>query len=611
MQLRVQNERRDQIEQDETKLRTTQFAHEGHVRHALDRAAFLEQQVADLRNAYRQPEHRYERKPASAASRDTQEYCMYGKDDGDDYEGGDDDDDDHYDYEWTEPEYAHHRPKSTPKMFTGTQTQTRTAPASASTGAREPPRDDGGRPPRRPDSSGGGASMGGGGANANPPGRRSGSGRNQGNGGPGGGPGGDDDDDADDRVPAPRHRHYEGSATNGYIRQEADKVEITCLPRSSFDVDSWFTTVYDAVMACSNTPDEAYAWVLDVWQDDATFTSLADSGPRFMSLDSKLRAALTKYITGDVANKHRELADEITKATDRAQHRKIPLRGRQILYIIRTFYQIDSEKRIQYSMHNLMSIEYPGDAQMSKFLRSWDHMLSNMQDNLRCLDEKFLEELLLGGIRKSERLKNYLDYYDRCLLDHLGRCYKYLHNTLGKVVIEDRQRKHKESLLSDVHAGRKKTQPVAAVTPTPNARTGGENATRSGTGGGRQRRREPGDSASDHGGSESGGENSTNFRALERKDRCCIRNLWGKCDLEWTDALGCSFGPHTKVCPEPLTKLRLYENMLAEHGPPTLAPADKGKGKGKGKGKDKGKGKGKGKPPAPAVAAEAAAAPQP
>ncbi len=107
-------------------------------------------------------------------------------------------------------------------------------------------------------------------------------------------------------------------------------MKISGLPRSSFDVKGWFTTVYDAVMACSNTPDEAYAWILDVWEDDTTLASLADCGPRFMSLDSKIRASLTKYVSGEAANKHRELADEIIKATDLAQDRKVPLRGRQI-----------------------------------------------------------------------------------------------------------------------------------------------------------------------------------------------------------------------------------------------------------------------------------------
>ena len=206
-QLRVQTERREQDAHDETKARTTQFAHEEQVRHALARAASLEKQVADLRNSHRQPEPRYAEKSHSYTSHHTQEFSIDGGD------GGDDDDDDYYE----DCHYEHHRPKNLPKVFTGTQTQTRTA--SASTGA--PPRDDGGKPPRRPDSSGGGDSVGGGGAKANLPGRRSGSdGRgNQGNGGPGGGPGGDDGDDADDRVPAPRRRPYEAAA-NGYIRKE-------------------------------------------------------------------------------------------------------------------------------------------------------------------------------------------------------------------------------------------------------------------------------------------------------------------------------------------------------------------------------------------------------
>ncbi len=238
-QLRVQNERRDQAAIDEAKLRTTQFAHEEQIRHALARTATLEQMVADLRRLPQQPERHYESKPRSTTSRNTQEYYLYGN--GDDYDGGDDDDDDHFDYEWTEPEYAHHRPKHLPKVFAGTQTQTRTATASTSTGAREPPRDDGGRPPRRPGSGGGSDGGGGGRADATPPGRRQGfpprggDGRGyQGGGGPGGGPGdGDDggDDDVDQHLPTQRPvRNTSGVWTRE--KREADEVKLSGLPKA-------------------------------------------------------------------------------------------------------------------------------------------------------------------------------------------------------------------------------------------------------------------------------------------------------------------------------------------------------------------------------------------
>ena len=60
---------------------------------------------------------------------------------------------------------------------------------------------------------------------------------------------------------------------------------------------------------------------------------------------------------------------------------------------------------------NITSVVYPGDAHMAKFLYDWNDMLNNMKVGVT-LDDKFLEETLVNVIRKSEDLKNYVDYYD-------------------------------------------------------------------------------------------------------------------------------------------------------------------------------------------------------
>ena len=93
------------------------------------------------------------------------------------------------------------------------------------------------------------------------------------------------------------------------------------------------------------------------------------------------------------------------------------------------------------------------------------------------------------------------------------------------------------------------------------------------------------------------------MKDIAYKDRCCIRNLWCKCEEEVENG-GCRYGPHTHIVPEVLLKHSYYVSMLAEHGTPTVKPA-KGKGRGKGKSKDKGKAA------APAVIGETAAGQQP
>ena len=228
--------------------------------------------------------------------------------------------------------------------------------------------------------------------------------------------------------------------------------------------------VESAVSSCSCTLD-AYPWILEVTDDDATFDALSICELRFESLDSKLRTALTRFTVGDQANKHRELSNVIVKATEDCKRRRVLIRRRQLLHLVFTFYQVDTDKRIKFDLMNITSIEYPGDAHMAKFLFEWDDMLNNMKDGVT-LDQKFLEEVMIGVIRKSEDLKIYVDYYDRQFKDSPDRNYAYLHKTIAKVVLEKRQRLNKEALLVDHSAQRRGRPQVAAVlTPDPNTST--------------------------------------------------------------------------------------------------------------------------------------------
>ncbi len=255
---------------------------------------------------------------------------------------------------------------------------------------------------------------------------------------------------------------------------------------------------------------------------------------------------------------------------------------------------MDKDKRIRFDLMNITSVVYPGDAHMAKFLFDRDDMLFNMKGGVT-LDQKFLEENLLGVIRKSDDLKTYIDYYGRQFDDHPDRSYAYLHKTIARVVLEKRHRVNKEALLVDHSASQRRRPPtVAAVTPDPTSTQKGKGEKGKGKGKGRGG---GSDATASDGGSSDGGSERVSLIYIPYNERCCIRNLWLKCEGDVKDG-GCRYGPHTHIVPDVLLKHSYYLGMLEENGTPTV----KAKGK-------QDKGRGKGKDVAPAVAGTESADP--
>jgi hypothetical protein len=364
------------------------------------------------------------------------------------------------------------------------------------------------------------------------------------------------------------------------MKKEADKIEVPPLVRSSADLKAWSQAIYDAVMSASTTPDDAYAWILELTDDSATYETMGRCEVRFLNLDTKLRSAISKQVAGEQASKYRELANVIVEASEKCMKLRVPIRGRQLVQIIQAFYQIDKEKHIQYDLYALTTMTYPGDPHMPKFLFDWNNMLGNMRADVKA-DLRFLELVLYNLLGKSHDMRGHLEHYDRQVDDHPDRSYAYLHKMLGKVVVEKRQRRNKEQLIIEQAGNRRPTAAPATPGATP-AATDGNNSD----------------------GSSSGGKAKRGvFKDVEYKDRCCIRHLWGKC-AEVVANGGCRFGPHSEEAPDVVKGHPLYAIMLSENG----APGDNAIGnpwqiKGAGKGK---KGRGKGKNAAPAVGGEAA-----
>ena len=116
--------------------------------------------------------------------------------------------------------------------------------------------------------------------------------------------------------------------------KEAETINLPDFPNPE-SYRSWKTATREAVRAASDSPDEAFKWVLEAYDKDANHTSLRDPG-KFLTLDTKLLAALTKVARGELS---REIL--IFKETEATKSRAA--RGRQVLYLFDQYFKTNEE----------------------------------------------------------------------------------------------------------------------------------------------------------------------------------------------------------------------------------------------------------------------------
>ena len=112
--------------------------------------------------------------------------------------------------------------------------------------------------------------------------------------------------------------------------KEAETINLPDFPNPE-SYRSWKTATREAVRAASNSPDEAFKWILEAYDKDADHASLRDPG-KFLTLDTKLLAALTKVARGELS---REIL--IFKETEATKSRAV--RGRQVLYLFDQYFK--------------------------------------------------------------------------------------------------------------------------------------------------------------------------------------------------------------------------------------------------------------------------------
>ena len=73
--------------------------------------------------------------------------------------------------------------------------------------------------------------------------------------------------------------------------KEAEKVVFPKFPKPE-QYRNWRIRVREAIVAASDSPDKAHAWIAKVWEKDADEKGLRDS-EGFSTLDAKIMSAIT------------------------------------------------------------------------------------------------------------------------------------------------------------------------------------------------------------------------------------------------------------------------------------------------------------------------------
>ena len=305
--------------------------------------------------------------------------------------------------------------------------------------------------------------------------------------------------------------------------------------------------VVDAVTACARDPTAAFAWITHVEQDATTFEELGNVLPQWVSLDAKIRVAMTRHTTGSHAEQHKELVSNLTRRRDELKRASMPtqISGRQLLWIVRHYFQIHEKERVQYELSALIQLEYPGDSQMGPFKDRLDHMFRHCRTNLSDRDK---EGILVAKLRKSEELKPHLEYYDRMPEGHADRSFTWVSQLIDQVIADKRRRRNTESLILD--ASGKPQTPKKPTAPGPKKEPkapppksgnpgGGGNPSGPATKSPKKEGKGSGKSDKDKAAEKAAWDE---FKKIPESDRCCLYYLW-------KDAKGFSRCNRGESCP--------------------------------------------------------------
>ena len=139
--------------------------------------------------------------------------------------------------------------------------------------------------------------------------------------------------------------------------KEAETIKLNDMPAPEA-YRHWRNHVRDEVKSCSDKPDEAWIWLNEVFDNKNSRNKLEeklqDPG-KFITLDTKLSAALTRSAKGDPATKIHNFKDEKSK-------NRIQVRGRSVLLMLEDYFRTSEEAGSLYPVEDLLGVVRTGES---------------------------------------------------------------------------------------------------------------------------------------------------------------------------------------------------------------------------------------------------------
>ena len=230
--------------------------------------------------------------------------------------------------------------------------------------------------------------------------------------------------------------------------KELDTVKVPKFPTLP-SLPAWKLAIGKNLVAASGRNDmREINWWAETSKETSTFDSLEDSGEdRFLSLDLKLSISLSVML--------KEVNNEVTSSTAQKEHaasmKGRMLKGRQIAWLILTFFKRNPKMGVIYSVTDLAKLDWMGDKQIYKFLMMWRLMLDQMNTTL---PESELTEILLQKVEKSIVLKEDVAHFYRMDDGDPSKNTNYLIRSMENHLDRERYRANRANDLHSMLSGR-------------------------------------------------------------------------------------------------------------------------------------------------------------
>ena len=190
--------------------------------------------------------------------------------------------------------------------------------------------------------------------------------------------------------------------------KEAGVIKLNNIIPAPESYRNWKNHLRDEVKSCSDRPDEAWAWLNEVYDQSYTREQLEkklqDPG-KLLTLDTKLSAALTRSAGGD-------LATRILNSKEQQFRKGIQVRGRYVLLMFEDYFKTSEEAGSLYRVEDLSGVVNVGDTvqDLRRFVNKRDATLAGMATTP---EDAVLRDILLRQIRPSQLLKYDIEAFDR------------------------------------------------------------------------------------------------------------------------------------------------------------------------------------------------------